>query len=58
MGPSINVAVSMIECIKGEKYKSILCLGKQSFGYNVEYLINSRKKYNHNTNLEIFNNLD
>lgn len=58
MGLTLSVAINIIECTKNIKKESVLCLGKQDFGYSVADLLNSKKKYSHNVNLDQFKNLD
>jgi len=58
MGLTIIDAINIIDCTKNIKKESVLCLGKQKFGYSVGNLLASKKKYNHKVNLDAFKKLD
>ena len=58
MGLPIIEAINIIECTRENEKRNVLCLGKQLLGYLVGDLLDSKKKYNHNVNLDFFTNLD
>ena len=58
MGLPLTVALNIIECSKNIQKESVLCLGEQTVKFSVRDLINSKKIYNHNVDLDKFNDLD
>lgn len=58
MGLPIIEAINIIECTRENEKRNVLCLGKQLLGYSVGELLDSKKKYNHNVNLDFFTNFD
>ena len=58
MGLPLTVALNIIECSKNIQKESVLCLGEQTVKFSIRDLINSKKIYNHNVDLDKFNDLD
>jgi hypothetical protein len=58
MGLTITDAVNIISCIGKVSNESVLCLGEQTLGFSTKDLLDSKKKYGHSVNLEVFNKLD
>ena len=58
MGLCLTVALNIIECTKNIQKESVLCLGEQTLGFSTRDLVNSKNTYNHNVDLDKFNDLD
>lgn len=58
MGLCLTVALNIIECTNNTPKETALCLGKQTLKFSIKDLINSKKTYNHNVDLDKFKDLN